>query len=125
MVAADRARQHHVRGVLERAERYQDKTGMPYSSHSVALNVIRAARPRTVLDIGCGPGHVAARCREMGARVVQQERPTIMGDGEFLAEGHFAIHRGIVDEAVSCPLPNQPRQVCQVGVIFGHQSCPR
>ena len=51
------------------AERYRDKTEMSYSSHSVALNVLKVARPRTVLDIGCGPGHVASRCRDLGIRV--------------------------------------------------------
>jgi SAM-dependent methyltransferase len=51
------------------SERYGDKTQVSYSSHALALNVIRAARPRTVLDIGCGPGHVAGKCREQGISV--------------------------------------------------------
>ena len=68
------------------AERYRDKTGLPYSSHSVALDVIRAARPRTLLDIGCGPGHVAARCRELGVRVtgIDLHRPPADSLTEFI-----------------------------------------
>ena len=69
------------------AERYRDKTELPYSSHSVALNVIRTARPRTVLDIGCGPGHVAARCRDMGVRVtgIDLHRPPADSLTEFIS----------------------------------------
>lgn len=70
------------------AERYRDKTQVSYSSHSVAIKVLQTARPRTVLDIGCGPGHVAARCRDLGMRVTGidlHQPPT-----EMLSEFHAA-----------------------------------
>ena len=51
-------------------ERYRDKTGMLYSSHRLALDEVRAVKPKRVLDLGCGPGSVARECREMGAEVV-------------------------------------------------------
>ena len=49
--------------------RYRDKAAMLYSSHAMALDLVRARRPRTLLDIGCGPGHIASRCRDLGAVV--------------------------------------------------------
>jgi glycosyltransferase involved in cell wall biosynthesis len=49
--------------------RYQDKTIMAYSSHALALEMISRLRPRTVLDIGCGPGFIATKCEEQGIRV--------------------------------------------------------
>lgn len=69
------------------AERYRDKTELPYSSHSVALSVIQKARPSSVLDIGCGPGHVAARCRAMGIRVtgIDLYRPPADSLTEFIS----------------------------------------
>ena len=69
------------------AERYCDKTEMSYSSHAVALNVLKAARPRTVLDVGCGPGHVAGRCRDLGIRVtgIDLHQPPVAVVSEFHA----------------------------------------
>jgi glycosyltransferase involved in cell wall biosynthesis len=49
--------------------RYQDKTFMLYSSHAIALDIVRKSKPQTLLDIGCGPGFIAKRCEEMGVRV--------------------------------------------------------
>ncbi len=48
---------------------YEDKTAVLYSSHAAALECVRRLAPQTLLDIGCGPGFVAARCEEMGVRV--------------------------------------------------------
>jgi len=48
---------------------YRSKTEIPYSSHSMALKKIEQLRPKTVLDIGCGPGFVAKRCSALGCRV--------------------------------------------------------
>ncbi len=49
--------------------RYQDKTGVLYSSHEMALRKVQLRLPRTLLDIGCGPGFVANRCAQMGVKV--------------------------------------------------------
>lgn len=48
---------------------YADKTGIAYSSHRMALDLIRSVNPRRVLDIGCGSGFVARECEKAGARV--------------------------------------------------------
>ncbi|MCS7032608.1 MAG: bifunctional glycosyltransferase/class I SAM-dependent methyltransferase [Phycisphaerae bacterium] len=50
-------------------DRYRDKTRALYSSHTMALRIVKAKRPRTLLDIGCGPGHVARECRKLNVRV--------------------------------------------------------
>jgi SAM-dependent methyltransferase len=49
--------------------RYQDKTFMMYSSHATALAEVAREHPATLLDIGCGPGFIAKRCRDDGVRV--------------------------------------------------------
>jgi glycosyltransferase involved in cell wall biosynthesis len=48
---------------------YADKTDMVYSSHRMALDLIRKLKPRRVLDVGCGSGFVARECERLGARV--------------------------------------------------------
>lgn len=48
---------------------YADKTGIAYSSHRMALDLIRKVNPRRVLDVGCGAGFVARECEKAGARV--------------------------------------------------------
>jgi glycosyltransferase involved in cell wall biosynthesis len=48
---------------------YADKTNMSYSSHRMALEMIRKVNPRRVLDVGCGAGFVARECEKEGARV--------------------------------------------------------
>jgi glycosyltransferase involved in cell wall biosynthesis len=50
-------------------QRYRDKTGMLYTSHTMALKIVDREKPRTLLDIGCGPGHVARECRQRGVEV--------------------------------------------------------
>ena len=49
--------------------RYQDKTGVLYSSHEMALRKVQQWLPQRLLDIGCGPGFVANRCAQMGVKV--------------------------------------------------------
>jgi SAM-dependent methyltransferase len=49
--------------------RYRDKSEKAYSSHSLAIDEIRRAGVMNVLDLGCGPGHVARKCRDMGVVV--------------------------------------------------------
>ncbi len=49
--------------------RYRDKTFMMYSSHALALDLVRRAAPAQLADIGCGPGFIARRCEELGIRV--------------------------------------------------------
>ncbi len=51
------------------ADRYPDKTWVPYSSHQRALHRVAAWQAREVLDLGCGPGHVARECERAGAQV--------------------------------------------------------
>ncbi len=58
------------------SERYRDKTWIPYSSHAAALAIVRRAAPRSLLDVGCGPGHVAKLCEAMGVRVTGIDRET-------------------------------------------------
>jgi glycosyltransferase involved in cell wall biosynthesis len=53
---------------------YADKTGMAYSSHRMALDLIRKVNPRRVLDVGCGAGFVARECEKAGARVTGLDR---------------------------------------------------
>jgi len=48
---------------------YADKTHVIYSSHRMALGIIRSVNPKTVLDIGCGDGYVARECEKSGIRV--------------------------------------------------------
>jgi 2-polyprenyl-3-methyl-5-hydroxy-6-metoxy-1,4-benzoquinol methylase len=50
-------------------ERYQDKTQAAYTTHALAVEEVRRRAARTVLDIGCGPGFVAAACGSQGAQV--------------------------------------------------------
>lgn len=50
-------------------DRYRDKTQGRYTSHTMALAEVARLRPRTLLDLGCGPGHIAARARTAGVHV--------------------------------------------------------
>ncbi|MAC53158.1 MAG: hypothetical protein CME31_11520 [Gimesia sp.] len=49
--------------------RYRDKTQADYSSHALALQILEERQSKQVLDIGCGPGHIAARCEQAGMQV--------------------------------------------------------
>jgi 2-polyprenyl-3-methyl-5-hydroxy-6-metoxy-1,4-benzoquinol methylase len=49
--------------------RYEEKTYLAYSSHAIALALVDKYKPKTVLDIGCGPGFVARECRRRGVEV--------------------------------------------------------
>jgi 2-polyprenyl-3-methyl-5-hydroxy-6-metoxy-1,4-benzoquinol methylase len=49
--------------------KYRSKVSMRYTSHSMALKRVRELAPKTLVDIGCGPGHVARECTEMGIEV--------------------------------------------------------
>lgn len=62
-------------------DRYRDKTQGQYTSHTMALNEVARLQVdagfsrvegdgrMTLLDLGCGPGHIAARARAMGLHV--------------------------------------------------------
>lgn len=56
---------------------YRDKTFIEYSSHQVAIKKIKELQPKTLLDIGCGPGFVGKKCEEEGIRVtgIDQNKP--------------------------------------------------
>ena len=49
--------------------RYRDKTEALFTSHTVALTELKRLAPKTILDLGCGPGFVARRCEQLGFRV--------------------------------------------------------
>jgi 2-polyprenyl-3-methyl-5-hydroxy-6-metoxy-1,4-benzoquinol methylase len=53
---------------------YADKTNMAYSSHRMALEMIRRINPQKVLDVGCGAGFVSRECEKEGARVTGIDR---------------------------------------------------
>ncbi len=56
-------------------DRYRDKSEVVYSSHERALRIVDRERPERIVDVGCGPGHVARQCRErVGASVVGIDR---------------------------------------------------
>jgi glycosyltransferase involved in cell wall biosynthesis len=68
-------------------ERYLDKTWMPYSSHTRALARVHAWGAREVLDLGCGPGHVARECERLGVRVTAVDRvPPALGAASRFVE---------------------------------------
>lgn len=48
---------------------YVDKTHVPGSTHAVALELVRKLGPARVLDLGCGPGFVAAALERDGMQV--------------------------------------------------------
>lgn len=50
-------------------DRYRDKTQAGYSSHALAVDLLKRRNATKVLDIGCGPGHVAQQCKEAGIYV--------------------------------------------------------
>jgi 2-polyprenyl-3-methyl-5-hydroxy-6-metoxy-1,4-benzoquinol methylase len=45
-----------------------------YSAHAMALDVVREARPRRVLDVGCGGASLARRLEELGVEVTGLDR---------------------------------------------------
>ncbi len=53
---------------------YRDKTFIEYSSHKLAIDKIKQINPKTVLDIGCGPGFIGKRCEENGITVTGLDR---------------------------------------------------
>jgi glycosyltransferase involved in cell wall biosynthesis len=42
---------------------YVDKTGLAGSAHDVAAQIVRRTQARSVLDLGCGMGHIGARVK--------------------------------------------------------------
>ncbi len=62
------------------SDRYRDKTWVPYSSHAEALKIVRRTAPRSLLDLGCGPGHVGRLCEAMGVRVTGIDRESPLPD---------------------------------------------
>ena len=49
--------------------RYRDKSDTLYSSHQLAIAEVAALKPKTLLDLGCGPGFVSRQCRRLGVHV--------------------------------------------------------
>lgn len=52
-----------------RSSKYNDKARILYTSHMRALDIVRQAAPKKLLDIGCGPGYIAQHCEKMGIEV--------------------------------------------------------
>jgi glycosyltransferase involved in cell wall biosynthesis len=69
------------------SDRYQDKAWIPYSSHAMALAKVQQLSPKTLLDIGCGPGHVARECEKLGVQVtgLDSEQPKLNRMSHFVA----------------------------------------
>jgi glycosyltransferase involved in cell wall biosynthesis len=68
---------------------YQDKTDDPNSTHSVAIKYMDKKKKfhgQRVLDIGCGPGHLAQKLRKLGYTVtgIDQYEPTSSDLDEFI-----------------------------------------
>jgi SAM-dependent methyltransferase len=68
-------------------DRYQDKAWIPYSSHAMALAKVQQLSPKTLLDIGCGPGHMARECEKFGVQVtgLDCEQPKLNSMSRFVA----------------------------------------
>jgi glycosyltransferase involved in cell wall biosynthesis len=77
---------------------YADKTGIAYSSHRMALDLVRSIKPQRVLDVGCGSGFVARECEREGFRVTGLDKSPPPPDAmsEFvsarLGEGEFPVN---------------------------------
>jgi 2-polyprenyl-3-methyl-5-hydroxy-6-metoxy-1,4-benzoquinol methylase len=71
---------------------YPDKTSIAYSSHRMALDLIRRIKPLRVLDVGCGSGFVARECERAGFRVTGLDKspppPDTMSDFVSARLGH-------------------------------------
>ncbi|HEX5270078.1 MAG TPA: bifunctional glycosyltransferase/class I SAM-dependent methyltransferase [Gemmataceae bacterium] len=96
---------------LRHAHKYTFKPGY-FSSHQQLIRLAGAARdgrPLDVLDVGCGPGFLAARLREAGHRVVGIDR-------EDTAEVRRNCTRFLVGDADG-PLPLAPSERFDV-IIF-------
>lgn len=57
---------------------YGSKVEQRYSSHAKVLELVKKHSPRTIADIGCGPGFIAQGCRKLGAEVVGIDANTPM-----------------------------------------------
>ena len=69
-----------AKSLVPDADRYTFKPS-PYSSHTLLLNALPAqGAGRRVLDLGCGPGHLAAALAARGYDVTGIDRPGAAGD---------------------------------------------
>jgi glycosyltransferase involved in cell wall biosynthesis len=87
------------RGDLGRKHEPYEYKPSPNSSHAIVLELVPAGRPLRILDVGCGPGWVAAELRRRGHHVtgvdvVADEAIGERTDRFFVAD----VERGLPDE---------------------------
>tara|TARA_B100000029_G_scaffold401416_1_gene400589 strand:+ start:1260 stop:2723 length:1464 start_codon:yes stop_codon:yes gene_type:complete len=68
---------------------YQGKTKDPHSTHSMVLNYIKGRGGdgvKKLLDIGCGPGHIAEEIKKLGLEItgIDFYKPEFTGFDEFI-----------------------------------------
>jgi len=79
------------------SDRYCDKTLNKYSSHSLAVRLLKRNAAKRVLDIGCGPGYVSTCCKTEGMFVTGVDISSPAAES--------------VDEFFECNLEQQPLPV--------------
>ena len=87
------------RGDLGRKHEPYEYKPSPNSSHAIVLELVPAGRPLKILDVGCGPGWVAAELRRRGHHVTGVDLVADEAIGErtdrfFVAD----VERGLPDE---------------------------
>lgn len=67
-------------------KRYLNKTNIPYSSHQVALKLLREIGQKSLLDLGCGSGFILNEAKKLGYRVlgIDIETSNLLSKDEFI-----------------------------------------
>jgi glycosyltransferase involved in cell wall biosynthesis len=72
------------RGDLGRKSEPYEYKPSPNSSHAIVLELVPVGRPLKILDVGCGPGWVAAELRRRGHHVTGVDVGVVCGAGRRL-----------------------------------------